>query len=81
VDATLALECRPWEHFSLGAGLNSVRMRLEGDEDTDVPGMDFAGDCDVSFAGLLLYGKILFQLRARPVPAALVTPRSRFSLR
>lgn len=59
-DATLALEYRPWNHFALGAGLNVVRVVLEGEEDTSTPGFDFAAKFDFDYTGLLLYGKLMF---------------------
>jgi hypothetical protein len=60
VDSTLALEYRPWKRFALGAGLNSVRVLLEGEEDSSVPGIDLEAKFDFRYTGLLLYGKLLF---------------------
>jgi hypothetical protein len=60
VDTTLALEYGPWKHFALGTGVNAVRLRVEGDQETNVPGFDFAADFDFNYTGLLFYGKVLF---------------------
>jgi hypothetical protein len=60
VDTTLALEYRPWKRFALGAGVNSLRVLLEAEEDSNVPGMDFDAKFDFRYTGLLLYGKVLF---------------------
>jgi hypothetical protein len=60
VDSTLALEYRPWKRFALGTGLNSVRVLLEGEEDSSVPGIDLEAKFDFRYTGLLLYGKLLF---------------------
>jgi hypothetical protein len=59
-DSTLAVEYRPWNRFSLGAGINAVRLTLEGEKDTGTPGFDFAAKFDLAYTGLLLYGKLMF---------------------
>jgi hypothetical protein len=59
-DSTIAAEYRPGKRFAVGAGLNSVRVRLEGEEDTGVPGLDFSAKFTLGYTGLLLYGKVLF---------------------
>jgi hypothetical protein len=57
-DSLMALEYRPWQHLSFGAGLNVVRFRLQADS-SDAP-VNFRGKIDSNFAGLLLYAKALF---------------------
>jgi hypothetical protein len=59
-DATVAVEYRPWNRFAFGAGLNVVRVLLEGEEDTGTPGFDFAAEFDFAYTGFLLYGKLMF---------------------
>jgi hypothetical protein len=59
-DTTLAVEYRPWKRFSMGAGVNAIQVSLEGEEGTDMPGLDFAAKFDFNYTGLLLYGKVLF---------------------
>lgn len=56
-DVLLSAEYRAWEHFSLGLGLNSVRLRVEND---DSLGLGFDGNIRSDFVGLMLYGKALF---------------------
>lgn len=57
-DVLLAAEYRAWKNFAIGAGLNAVRMSLEVDDESS--GVNFEGDLNVDFAGLLLYGKLMF---------------------
>ncbi|HKQ24849.1 MAG TPA: hypothetical protein VJT81_10450 [Burkholderiales bacterium] len=57
-DMLLAAEYRAWKNFAFGAGLNAVRMSLEVDEES--PGLNFEGDFNSDFVGLLLYGKLMF---------------------
>ena len=56
-DILLAGEYRAWEHFSLGLGLNTVRMNLEDDNSL---GLNFNGRFQSDFVGLMLYGKATF---------------------
>jgi hypothetical protein len=56
-DIMLAGEYRGWENFSLGLGLNAVRMELEND---DSMGLDFNGRFRSDFVGLMLYGRAMF---------------------
>jgi hypothetical protein len=60
VDSTLGVEYRPWRRFALGAGVNAIRVLLDGEEETDVPSMDFSAKFDFRYTGLLLYGKLMF---------------------
>jgi hypothetical protein len=57
-DILLATEYRAWKNFALGAGLNSVRIGLDVDEETS--GVNFVGSVDSDFVGLLFYGKMMF---------------------
>lgn len=54
----IAAEYRAWKNFAIGAGLNAVRMSLEAEDESS--GVNFEGDVTVDFAGLLLYGKLMF---------------------
>jgi hypothetical protein len=60
LDVNLALEYRPWKHFGFGVGYNSLNIAVEGEAGSDYPGIDFIGSVDVSYAGLMLYGKVSF---------------------
>ncbi|MGQ0578263.1 MAG: hypothetical protein ACT4PQ_05050 [Betaproteobacteria bacterium] len=57
-DALLAAEYRAWKNFAIGAGLNAVRLAVESDSDSS--GVNFEGDLNIDFAGLMLYGKLMF---------------------
>lgn len=57
-DVLLAAEYRSWKNFAIGAGFNAVRMSLEVDDDSS--GVNFQGDVNSDFVGLLLYGKLMF---------------------
>ncbi len=57
-DALLAAEYRAWKNFAIGAGLNAVRMAVEADQGSST--LDFEGDVNVDFVGLMLYGKLMF---------------------
>jgi hypothetical protein len=61
LDVNLALEYRPWKHVGFGVGYNGLSVHVEGEsDDSDYPGVDFVGNVDVRFAGLMLYGKLSF---------------------
>lgn len=56
-DILVSAEYRAWEHFSLGLGVNSVRIRVEND---DSLGLGFDGDFSSDFVGLMLYARAMF---------------------
>ncbi len=60
-DVNLALEYRPWKHLGLGVGYNSfsVNVRASGTS-SSYPGATFDGEVGIHYAGLMLYGKLLF---------------------
>jgi hypothetical protein len=60
LDVNVGLEYRPWKHVGFGLGYNSMSVSVEGEGDSDYPGVDFVGDVDIRFNGLLLYGKLSF---------------------
>jgi len=57
LDLTVGLEYRPWKHVGVGLGYNFMGVQVEGESGSDYPGVDFAGEVDVRFSGLLFYGK------------------------
>ena len=57
-DVLLAAEYRAWKNFAIGAGLNSVRIALDADNDSS--GVSLKGSVHSDFTGLLLYGKVRF---------------------
>ena len=56
-DMLLAGESRARENFSIGLGLNAVRMELEND---NALGINFDGRFRSDFVGLMLYGRAMF---------------------
>lgn len=56
-DILVGGEYRGWEHFSLGVGVNAVRIKIENDNSL---GLDFDGSIESDFVGLMLYGKAMF---------------------
>jgi len=57
-DVLISAEYRAWKNFAIGAGLNAVRMSLEAEAESS--GVNFEGDVNIDFAGLILYGKLMF---------------------
>ncbi len=55
----VALEYNAFKHVGFGLGLDSFRFRLEADGE-DYPGIDFIGNIDFKFSGVLFYTKIYF---------------------
>jgi hypothetical protein len=61
LDVNLALEYRPWRHVGFGLGYNGMSVKVEGENNnSNYPGVDFVGNVDVRFSGLMLYGKLSF---------------------
>jgi hypothetical protein len=61
LDVNLALEYRPWKHVGFGLGYNGMSVHVEAEDDSSsYPGVDFVGNVDVRFSGLMLYGKFSF---------------------
>jgi hypothetical protein len=61
LDVNVGLEYRPWKHVGFGLGYNAMSVHVEGeDNNSDYPGVNFVGNVDVRFAGLMLYGKLNF---------------------
>jgi hypothetical protein len=56
-DTLLSAEYRAWKHFSLGLGLNSVRINVENNESL---GLGFDGKLRSDFVGLMLFGRVIF---------------------
>jgi hypothetical protein len=59
LDVNVAMEYRPWKHFGLGVGYNSMSVNVQA-EDSEYPGADFVGTVDMRFTGLMLYAKWTF---------------------
>jgi hypothetical protein len=57
--ANVAIEYLPWKHFGFGLGFDSLSVHVEADG-KDYPAIDFKGEVDFDYRGLLLYGKLYF---------------------
>ena len=60
LDLNVGLEYRPWKHVGVGLAYNFMGVQVEGENESDYPGVDFTGSVDVRFSGLLFYGKLSF---------------------
>jgi len=54
-DFTGAVEYKPWEHFALGFGVNSFGFNVEHTGSSSVPGVNFTGEVDFGYTGVMLY--------------------------
>jgi len=59
LEANAAIEYLPWKHLGFGLGLDSLNVQVEADGE-DYPGIDFKGEVDFQYTGLLLYAKLYF---------------------
>jgi hypothetical protein len=57
--ANVAVEYLPWKHFGFGLGFDSLSVHVEA-EGKDYPAIDFKGEVDFEYRGLLLYAKLYF---------------------
>jgi hypothetical protein len=58
-ETNIAIEYIPWKHFGFGLAGNVFNLSIEADGE-DYPGIDFKGEIEFRYAGLLLYAKIPF---------------------
>ncbi len=54
VDMSLSLEYEIFEHVGIGIGYNTVRIRLDMEEET-LPSVDFKGSFEFQFSGVAVY--------------------------
>ena len=59
IDTQVAIEYLPWKHFGFGLGFDSLNVHIEADEE-DYPKIDFKGEVNFHYTGLLLYAKLYF---------------------
>lgn len=57
--AKVALEYNLWKYVGVGLAYDVFRLQVKG-EGKDYPGIDLVGKQDISYGGLLLYGKFYF---------------------
>jgi hypothetical protein len=56
----VALEYNFWKNVGLGLGFNNFQVEVDGDGDSNYPNVDFSGQINFEYQGLLLYTKIYF---------------------
>ena len=54
-----AVEYLPWKNFGFGLGFNAFNLDIEADGE-DYPQIDFVGELNFKYSGLLLYAKMFF---------------------
>ena len=59
VDSTTAVEYKAWKNFGLGLAANAFKVGIEA-EGKDYPNIDFVGNIQFDYLGLLLYGKLYY---------------------
>jgi hypothetical protein len=57
--STMAVEYKPWQHVGFGVGYDMFKMKLEA-AGADYPEIDFKGNIDFQYTGLMLYAKLFF---------------------
>ena len=58
-DWKINLEYNWFEHFGIGAGVETFDLKLEA-QGNDYPGIDFVGQFGFRYSGLMLYGKLYY---------------------
>ena len=58
-ESNVAIEYIPWKHLGFGLAANVFDLDIEADGE-DYPGIDFKGELNFRYSGLLLYVKIPF---------------------
>ena len=58
-ESGVAIEYLPWKHLGFGLGFNTFNFEIEADGE-DYPGIDFKGEIEFQYTGLLLYAKMFF---------------------
>jgi hypothetical protein len=59
LEASVAIEYRPWKHLGFGLGYDGLGVNIESDGE-DYPNIDFKGEINFNYTGLLLYTKLYF---------------------
>ena len=58
-ESHVAVEYLPWKHLGFGLGFNTFNLDIEADGE-DYPQIDFVGELNFRYSGLLLYAKMFF---------------------
>ena len=56
----LGLEYRGWQNVAVGAGLDGILVKIDANDETDYPGIDFIGSVKFSYVGLQTYIKFYY---------------------
>ncbi len=59
LETHVAVEYLPWKNLGFGLGFDGLIVRVDSDGE-DYPGIDFKGEVNFDYRGLLLYTKIYF---------------------
>jgi len=58
-DSSTAVEYKPWKNFGLGLAVNGFKVEVEANG-SDYPNVDFVGNINFNYTGLMLYGKLFY---------------------
>lgn len=58
-ESNVALEYLPWKYVGFGLGFNTFNLNIEANGE-DYPLIDFVGELNFKYTGLLIYAKIFF---------------------
>jgi hypothetical protein len=58
-ESKVALEYLPWKHLGFGFAFNTFNLGIEADGE-DYPGIDFKGELEFRYSGLLFYARMVF---------------------
>jgi len=56
----IGLEYYLWKYVGFGMSFDNFRVRLDVEDETDYPGLDFIGTIDFEYSGIQLYMKVYF---------------------
>ncbi len=56
-DITAAVEYQAWKHVAIGFGVDSFRIGVEHEGDSNIPGVSSRGKIDIGYTGAMLYLK------------------------
>ncbi len=56
----LGLEYRGWDNVAVGAGIDGILVKIDAEDETDYPGIDFIGSVKFSYFGLQTYIKFYY---------------------
>jgi hypothetical protein len=59
INAKSAVEYNPWKHVGFGLGFDALCLDLQADGE-DYPAIDFRGNIQFSYTGIMLYGRVFF---------------------